>query len=150
MNRCDRQQTIFILYAETVPSGLLRSFSLKDFQSPAKRAEHVIECHLEICNRADSRFVPSQWETTLLCNDVSHWLGASLESTLCEMTHDKKAMFLAHQHYWWPENWAVPSITGAKFSAALKRQNMTFFKDFMHLAYNASNPKSTLVVINLF
>ena len=32
--------------------------------------------------RADSRFVPSQWETVLLCNDVSHWLGASLESTL--------------------------------------------------------------------
>ena len=32
--------------------------------------------------RADSRFVPCQWETALLCNDVSHWLGASLESTL--------------------------------------------------------------------
>ena len=32
--------------------------------------------------RAVSRFVPSQWETVLLCNDVSHWLGASLESTL--------------------------------------------------------------------
>ena len=30
--------------------------------------------------KADSRFVPSQWETALLCNDVSHWLGASLES----------------------------------------------------------------------
>ena len=30
----------------------------------------------------DSRFAPSQWETVLLCNDVSHWLGASLESTL--------------------------------------------------------------------
>ena len=29
---------------------------------------------------ADSRFAPSQWETVLLCNDVSHWLGASLES----------------------------------------------------------------------
>ena len=28
--------------------------------------------------RADSRFAPSQWETTLLCNDVYHWLGASL------------------------------------------------------------------------
>ena len=27
--------------------------------------------------RADSRFAPSQWETALLCNDVSHWLGAS-------------------------------------------------------------------------
>ena len=29
------------------------------------------------CCRADSRFAPSQWETALLCNDVSHWLGAS-------------------------------------------------------------------------
>ena len=33
-------------------------------------------------NRADFRFAPSQWETALLCNDVSHWLGASLESAL--------------------------------------------------------------------
>ena len=32
--------------------------------------------------RADSRFAPSQWEMVLLCNDVSHWLGASLESAL--------------------------------------------------------------------
>ena len=32
--------------------------------------------------RADSRFAPSQRETALLCNDVSHWLGASLESAL--------------------------------------------------------------------
>ena len=32
--------------------------------------------------RADSRFAPSQWETSLHCNDVSHWLGASLESVL--------------------------------------------------------------------
>ena len=33
-------------------------------------------------SRAHSRFAPSQWETALLCNDVSHWLGASLESAL--------------------------------------------------------------------
>ena len=32
--------------------------------------------------RPDSRFAPSQWETALLCNDVSHWLGASLERAL--------------------------------------------------------------------
>ena len=32
--------------------------------------------------RNDSRFAPSQWETALHCNDVSHWLGASLGSTL--------------------------------------------------------------------
>ena len=30
----------------------------------------------------DSGFAPSQWETALLFNDVSHWLGASLESVL--------------------------------------------------------------------
>ena len=32
--------------------------------------------------RADSRFASSQWETALLCNDVSHWLDASLESAV--------------------------------------------------------------------
>ena len=32
--------------------------------------------------RDDSRFAPSQWETASLCNDVSRWLGASLDSTL--------------------------------------------------------------------
>ena len=32
--------------------------------------------------RADSRFMANQWKTALLCNDVSHWLGASLESAL--------------------------------------------------------------------
>ena len=30
--------------------------------------------------RADSRFSPSQWETALFCNDISHWLDPSLES----------------------------------------------------------------------
>ena len=35
--------------------------------------------------RADSWFAPSQWERVLLCNDVSHWLGANLESTLYTM-----------------------------------------------------------------
>ena len=33
-------------------------------------------------HRADARFAPSQWETTLLCNHVSHWLDANLESAL--------------------------------------------------------------------
>ena len=33
-------------------------------------------------DRADSRFAPSQSETALLCNGVSHWLSASLESAL--------------------------------------------------------------------
>ena len=32
--------------------------------------------------RADSGVAPTQWETALLCNDVSNWLGATLESAL--------------------------------------------------------------------
>ena len=32
--------------------------------------------------RTNSRFAPSQWEMALLCNNISHWLGASLESAL--------------------------------------------------------------------
>ena len=32
--------------------------------------------------RADSRLAPSQWETSLQSNTVSHWLGANLESAL--------------------------------------------------------------------
>ena len=37
-------------------------------------------------NRADSRFVPSQWEKELLCSDVSHWLGAIPGSALIYAT----------------------------------------------------------------
>ena len=33
-------------------------------------------------HRANSRLAPSQWETELPCNAVSHWLGTSLESAL--------------------------------------------------------------------
>ena len=32
--------------------------------------------------RADFRFASSQWETALLCNDVSHWVGANLKPAL--------------------------------------------------------------------
>ena len=42
----------------------------------------VSEVELRSNLRADSRFAPSQWEMALICNDISHWLGASLESAL--------------------------------------------------------------------
>ena len=35
------------------------------------------------CQFCDSRLAPSQWETSLQSNAVSHWLGANLESALC-------------------------------------------------------------------
>ena len=32
--------------------------------------------------RDQSRYVPSQWETSLQCNDISHWLGEHLDWSL--------------------------------------------------------------------
>ena len=49
--------------------------------------------------RADSRFAPSQWERALLCNDVSHWLGASLESAPCYETDGDQSRRLFHNVY---------------------------------------------------
>ena len=40
------------------------------------------EREILISHRADSLFTPIQWETALLCNDVSDWLDARLESAL--------------------------------------------------------------------
>ena len=39
------------------------------------------------CCRADSRFVPSQWETLLQSNAIPHWLGANLESAVLLLDH---------------------------------------------------------------
>ena len=47
-----------------------------------KMAEFEIKSLSARIFRADCKFVPSQWETVFLCNDISHWLGASLESDL--------------------------------------------------------------------
>ena len=48
---------------------------------------------LVIAHRADSRFAPSQWETALLCNNVSHWLSANLESALAKSRYFQKHYF---------------------------------------------------------
>ena len=38
-----------------------------------------------LLHKADSRLAPSQWETSLQSNAVSHWLGANLGSALLHM-----------------------------------------------------------------
>ena len=45
-----------------------------------KLGEYCIRFRYE--DRVDSRLAPSQWETSLQSNDVSHWLGTNLESVL--------------------------------------------------------------------
>ena len=42
----------------------------------------VYICSVHTYGRADSRFAPSQWGIVLFCNVFSHWLGATLESSL--------------------------------------------------------------------
>ena len=43
----------------------------------------------KVYTRADSRLAPSQWETSLQSDTVSHWLGANLESALHTMRSTK-------------------------------------------------------------
>ena len=45
------------------------------------KSPHQSALHIDL-TKADSRFVPSQWETSLQSNAVSHRLGANLESAL--------------------------------------------------------------------
>ena len=48
---------------------------------------------------ADFRFAPSQWETSLQSNAVSHWLGANLDSALPVLSY--------HQMQCWLNFWYV-------------------------------------------
>ena len=45
-------------------------------------------------NRADSRLAPSQWDTSLQSNAVSHWLGTNLESTLIIVRPVNKSVYM--------------------------------------------------------
>ena len=56
--------------------------------------------------RFGSRFAPSQRETALLCNDVSHWLGANLESALRVCM---KSRIVSHACVTQPWNGCIPS-----------------------------------------
>ena len=58
----------------------LLAWLLRTFWHPAERKCGPTGVHS--IYRADSRFAPRQWETALLCNDVSHWLGANVDSAL--------------------------------------------------------------------
>ena len=69
--------------------------------------------------RADSRLAPSQWETLLQSNAVSHWLGAKLESALpTHMTgyQDRSSSivcWMARPIY----NFNIPSFVDKQFKA---------------------------------
>ena len=87
----DKDSAKFPFHAELCPLGSWEWACLKqgDSRSPwedyvwAMVTQHNCKIlHVCIITRADFRFVLDQWEMPLLCNDVSHWLGANLESAL--------------------------------------------------------------------
>ena len=55
-----------------------------------------------ISDRADCRLAPSQWETLLQSNAISHWLGANLESALSELWMDDTRLA--------PSQWEMPLL----------------------------------------
>ena len=57
--------------------GCLLSVRTKIFVIPLQ-----MSLCMQYCSRDQSRSVPSQWETLLHCNDVSHWLGAYIDWSL--------------------------------------------------------------------
>ena len=103
------------------PNRHLRNCLLLRLKCPlCLSTEFIVPCHIrciatyhnqDCVIRADSRFAPSQWTTALLCNDISHWLGASLESALViifpvvSCRHNLHTVDLLHsnkerQYYW--------------------------------------------------
>ena len=57
----------------------------KKFSAVSKKVQaSMCQTVDESTHRTSSRFAPSQWETPLQSNAVSHWLGANLESALTQ------------------------------------------------------------------
>ena len=75
---------------------------------------------------ADSRLAPSQWETSLQSNAVSHWLGANLESAL--HMHDKpwQQWQRIPLHMWLPHTLTMWG-TSFRFNTRKPRQNTRQF-----------------------
>ena len=78
MHDSHTQWRFSVVYSTLFQATLFHTINL----SWCEQVPRVVWCiHL-----VDSEFTPSQWETTLHCNDVSHWLGTSLEPALFQLS----------------------------------------------------------------
>ena len=66
--------------------------------------------------RADPRVVPSQWETSLQSNAVSHWLGANLESALDHGPNPVELLITGIEKNW---NFNFDNATNRGFNRSL-------------------------------
>ena len=64
------------------PLNCCRSIQITECETTTFSRHTIKKWHAY--NRADYRFASSQWETALLCKDVSRWLGTNLESVLLQ------------------------------------------------------------------
>ena len=81
-------------------------------------------------NLADSRSAPSQWETSLQSNAVSHWLGANLESALRFVGRSLQLSLVS---------------VSTRVPVSISR----LFSTFMRLGYSGRTGSRTLVVDTL-
>ena len=65
-----------------------------------------------LCNRDNFVYAPSQWETTLQCNVVSHWLGAY---TKWSLAMDARYNMAIEIHYLHSTSDNVTSLTSISF-----------------------------------
>ena len=84
---CHLGANLIVTSTEVLPKHLSNSrmfdqFYIQILRFRDSREHMVVRISGYWYNRTESRLAPSQWEPALLCNDVSHWLGASLESAL--------------------------------------------------------------------
>ena len=90
-SKAANQPKFFVLYEmytinESISSGFVIPCNVGIYMYAGQFVWHHVtqQCNAGT-NRADSRFAPSQWETVLLSNDVSHWLGANIDSALIRL-----------------------------------------------------------------
>ena len=95
-------------------SGRNRNENENEFQKPflSPVTSNVSLCYIcattLIRCRDDSRFAPSQWETFLQSNAISHWLGANLESALRCFSINKLNMYPLSSYLWCEHSSLVP------------------------------------------
>ena len=72
------KQGFFLYWSDSI--FMLRMVSIKPWLVMTQPMRYTQCRHV---TRADHRFAPSQWDTSLQSNTISHWLGTNLESALC-------------------------------------------------------------------
>ena len=76
------------------------TFSFKKIHLKMSTAKWWAFClSLNVLNRDQSRYAPSQWEISLHCNDISHWLGTYLDWSLVKwMVSSTRCVHVSQQN----------------------------------------------------